>query len=93
MLYFGKPVMIEGLSASQIAAKLKPLDLIVWKGHVIYVLDQNNTIESCLGCSPTGGVTIRNLRAVLEEVMRSRKPTNDYYKSAVTERFVIRRWI
>ncbi len=93
MIQFGKPVMIEGLSPAQIAAKLKPLDLIVWKGHVIYVLDQNNTIESCLGCSPTGGVTIRNLRAVLEEVMHSRKPVNDYYQSAAAERFVIRRWI
>lgn len=93
MIQFGKPVMIEGLSLAQIAAKVKPLDLIVWKGHVIYVLDQSNTIESCLGCSPSGGVTIRNLPAVLEEVMRSRKPVNDYYQSAVAERFVIRRFV
>ncbi len=95
LIYFGQPVMIEGLSPSQIAAKLKPLDLIVWKGHVIYVLDQNNTIESCLGCSPAGGVTIRNLRAVVEEVMHTRRPANNYpvQTSPNDKPFVIRRWI
>lgn len=95
LIYFGKPVTIEGLSPTQIAAKLKPLDLIVWKGHVIIVLDQDRTIESCIGCSPTGGVTIRNLRAVLEEIMRTRTATNDYpAQTAPHEKpFVVRRWV
>jgi len=67
----------------------------VWKGHFIYVLDQNNTIESCLGCSRTGGVAILNLRAVLQEVLRSRRPANNYpVQIAQNDKpFVIRRWI
>lgn len=94
LITFGEPVSIEGLSASQIAAKLQPLDLIVWKGHVIIVYDQNRTIESCLSCSPRGGVTIRNLRDVLNEVMDKRKAANQYpVRSASGEKyFVIRRW-
>ena len=94
LISFGKPVSIEGLAPAQIAKKLHPLDLITWKGHVIIVLDSTHTIESCLSCSPTGGVTIRNLRAVLEEVMSTRKPFNNYPAKPSPEKpFVIRRWI
>ena len=32
---YGEPVEIAGMNAEEIAAKLKPLDMIVWKGHVI----------------------------------------------------------
>lgn len=94
LIYFGQPVAIAGLTPAQIAAKLQPLDLIVWKGHVIFVLDKDHTIESCMGCSPAGGVTIRNLRAVLEEVMRTRTAVNQYPReTAPNEKpFVIRRF-
>ncbi len=91
LITFGKPVLIEGLSAAKIANKLQPLDLITWKGHVIIVLDQKHTIESCMGCSPRGGVTVRKLRSVLEEVMRTRTPANGY-SSEDQKPFVIRRW-
>lgn len=95
LINYGQPVLIEGLPPAQIIKKLLPLDMIVWKGHVIFVLDKNNTIESCMGCSPAGGVTIRNLRAVLEEVMRTRRPANQYpSQTAPNDKpFVIRRWI
>jgi len=95
LIHYGKPVAIAGLTAKKIASKLRPLDLIAWKGHVIIVLDQTRTIESCMGCSPQGGVTIRNLYAVLQEVMRARTPVNSYPQktSAAEKPFVIRRWI
>ena len=92
LISFGKPVAIQGLTPTKIAAKLQPLDLITWKGHVIIVLDKTHTIESCMGCSPTGGVTIRNLRAVLEEVMSARQPFNQYPAKSSAKPFVIRRW-
>lgn len=94
LISYGDPVAIEGLSAAQIAAKLQPLDLIVWKGHVIIVYDQNRTIESCLSCSPGGGVTIRNLRDVLSEVMAKRKAVNQYPARSTSgeKHFVVRRW-
>ena len=94
LIYFGKSVSIEGLTAEKIAKKLLPLDLITWKGHVIIVLDQTHTIESCMGCSAIGGVTIRNLQLVLKEVMSARTPVNNYpKKSSPQKTFVIRRWI
>lgn len=95
LINYGKPVAIAGLTAKKIAAKLLPLDLITWKGHVIIVLDQTHTIESCMGCSKNGGVTVRNLLAVLKEVMQTRKPANRYPQNpaAGEKPFVIRRWI
>jgi hypothetical protein len=91
LVTYGRPVAIEGLSAREIAARLKPLDLIVWKGHVIIVLDKQRTIESCLGCSERGGVTVRDLSKVLNEVMHTRKPVNRFPAKS-GKAFVIRRW-
>lgn len=95
LIAFGKPVLIEGLSPTQIAAKLQPLDLIVWKGHVIIVLDQHNTIESCIGCSANGGVTVRDLHAVIKQVMSQRRAVNNYpTQTAPNDKpFVVRRFI
>jgi hypothetical protein len=85
---YGNPVEIEGLSAEEIAAKLKPLDMIVWKGHVIYVYDEKTSIQSSLS---KGGVIKLDLIETLRDVMNSRIPINDYY-STKGSRFVIRRW-
>jgi cell wall-associated NlpC family hydrolase len=94
LVSFGKPVPIEGLTVSEIARRLEPLDLIVWKGHVIIVLDKIRTIESCLTCSQKVGVTIRSLTGALEEVMKTRTPVNHYPQkdSDIKKPFVIRRW-
>lgn len=91
MVDYGKAVPIKGLTARQIAARLEPLDLIVWKGHVIIALDKTRTIESCLSCSERGGVTVRNLEAVLKEVMQTRTPENTYPQNGA-KAFVVRRW-
>lgn len=88
LVYFGDPVIIEGLTASQIANKLEPLDLIVWKGHVIIVYDRNTTIESAMSA---GGVVKKNLRSVIEKLMRNRQPINKWI-GGKRKAFVIRRW-
>ncbi|MGH2574463.1 MAG: peptidoglycan endopeptidase, partial [Ignavibacteria bacterium] len=88
LLYFGEPLEIEGLTANQIAAKLKPLDMIVWEGHTIYVYDENTAIQSSLSA---GGVVKTDLIETIKDVMKTRKPVNDYDRSK-RKRFVVRRW-
>lgn len=100
LLTFGKPVGITGLKTpEEMIGKVEPLDLIVWKGHVIIILDRERTIESRLDYDRNtpgnqGGVRIRALKDVLEEIMSEKCPVNDYWDDAgIGEKpFVIRRW-
>lgn len=85
---YGAAVEIEGLGAEEIAVKLKPLDMIVWNGHVIYVYDEKTTIQSGLS---KGGVVKLDLVETLKEVISTRSPVNDYNNTSGS-RFVIRRW-
>lgn len=92
---YGAPVAIAGKSAAQIAAMVEPLDLIVWSGHVIIVLDRERTIESRLDCGGSGGgVVVRPLRQTLDGIMKGRTAMNDYADTVRLEKkgFVIRRW-
>ncbi|GLI38108.1 peptidoglycan endopeptidase [Geobacter hydrogenophilus] len=93
---YGRGVPIAGLTAEEISQRLEPLDLIVWKGHVIIVLDRERTIESRLGPVPgkRDGVAVRPLREVLAEVMGKRVPADRFAeKNGRGEKtFVIRRW-
>lgn len=87
LVHFGESVNIENFSADEIVKKLKPLDMIVWNGHVIYVYDDNFSIQSGLS---KGGVVKLNLLETIKEVMESRIPVNGYdFKK---DCFVIRRW-
>jgi hypothetical protein len=88
MIRYGQPVDIAGLSSGQIASKLEPLDLIVWSGHVVIVLDENTVIES----SPGKGVHKSNLNSRIKSIMKERKAVNDW-DSTSGSRFVVRRWI
>ena len=91
MLHFGESVSIAGKSLPEITALLKPLDLLVWPGHVLIVLDNNTLIESRLVChEPDKGVRIRPLAGALSDIMKRRKPA-DVVKNGTGE-FVIRRW-
>ncbi|MGM0597114.1 MAG: hypothetical protein ACQES9_08760 [Myxococcota bacterium] len=45
LIEFGRSLSISNLSVRQIKAMLKPLDLILWKGHVIIVLDQKHPVR------------------------------------------------
>ncbi|ACM19318.1 hypothetical protein Geob_0956 [Geotalea daltonii FRC-32] len=92
---YGSPVPIAGKDIDQIAKEVEPLDLIVWSGHVIIVLDRERTIESRLDCGGTGGgVVVRPLRQVLAGIMKARTAVNDYAEATKPGKkgFVIRRW-
>ena len=88
LIYYGTGLEISGKSDTAIYHLLRPLDLIVWKGHVIIVLDENTTIES----RPPKGVQKNDLFKRLKEVIEERQPVNDWDLSE-GERFVVRRWI
>lgn len=88
LVNYGEPVEIAGLSAQEIAEKLKPFDMMVWKGHVIYVYDENTAIQSSLS---QGGVVKDDLLATLKGLLSNRKAVNDYDATS-GNRFVVRRW-
>ena len=94
LLSYGKGVTIAGLSLEQIMERVEPLDLIVWQGHVIIILDRERTIESRLDCGSNKGVVVRPLRQTLSRVMKGRKALNDQWDAARMggRGFVIRRW-
>lgn len=95
LVEFGRPVIIDGKTPAQLAALLQPLDLIVWNGHVIIVLDRKTTIESRLICGNkgNGGVVTTPLLLRLEEIMRTRRPVDAWPGDGKKkEVFVVRRW-
>ena len=91
LLHFGKNVSIAGKSRQAITALLQPLDLLVWPGHVIIVIDGGNAIESRLVCQePDKGVRIRPLADAMSEIMKKRRPADEVQNDR--EEFVVRRW-
>ncbi len=86
LLGWEEPVLIAGKKCDAIAASLLPLDLIVWKGHVIIVLDEDTVIESKGGI----GVVTCSLDKRLQEILNERKPADRYLSDEPS--FVIRRW-
>ena len=95
LVEFGKGLPVAGKGPMELAAMLEPLDLIVWNGHLIIVLDRETTIESRLECAAPGhgGVATRPLRQRLEEIMRKRRPLDAWPKgSKQRDGFVVRRW-
>lgn len=96
----GYSVPIKWKSVEEIKSLVQPLDLIVWKGHVIIVVDSETTIESRwdydLSTSrPEWWTRVRPLDEVLRETMSYRVPVNDYINDtapAGKEKFVIKRW-
>lgn len=90
---FGDAVPVAGLSSVRIAQRLQPLDLIVWKGHVMIVLDRDSFIESVMGCEGGGGVRLTPLREGLRRLMKSRQPLDEFPQAAAGAKgFVVRRW-
>ncbi|MDD2272943.1 MAG: NlpC/P60 family protein [Desulfuromonadaceae bacterium] len=95
LITFGQGVPIAGKSVAEIASLLQPLDLIVWNGHVVIVLDRQTAIESRLQCGRpgNGGVVMTELAARVAAVMRTRRPVNIWQGSEKTQdAFVVRRW-
>jgi cell wall-associated NlpC family hydrolase len=94
LVTYGNPVRIAGMDTDSIIRRLEPLDLIVWSGHVMIVLDRKREIESRLDKRGNGGVVVRPLREALNELLKSRVPLDDYPTAAANwvKGFVIRRW-
>lgn len=93
LVYFGEPVQGAGLGAEELAARLKPLDLLVWKGHVMIVIGGNRVIESRMGCQGGSGVQIEDLKGALRHLMKSRRPYDDWSDiPSKGKGFVVRRW-
>jgi cell wall-associated NlpC family hydrolase len=95
LLSFGTGIPVGGKSVAELVKILEPLDLIVWDGHVIIVLDRETAIESRLKCeSPgRGGVVATPLTKRLEEILRTRRAVDVWPKAGnLREVFVVRRW-
>ncbi len=95
LVSYGQAVPIAGKLAEEIVKLLEPLDLIVWNGHVIIVLDGETVIESRLECGKkgNGGVMVTPLQQRLMEIMRTRKPMDSWQPGGKQRGvFVVRRW-
>ena len=95
LVAYGAPLPIKGLDTEQIIRLVEPLDLIVWKGHVMIILDRERIIESRLDCHGNGGgVRVRSLREALIDIRKNRVPIDDYQTAndLGVKEFVIRRW-
>ena len=74
LLFFGEGVAIAGLNEMEIASVIQPLDLIVWKGHIVISLNHREVIESN---HARGKVITRSTHSFLIELMKNKIPTND----------------
>lgn len=95
LIRFGDGVPVAGKNLMQIVALLEPLDLIVWNGHVLIVLDRQAVIESRLECGKpgNGGVIISPLQQRLAGIMKTRQPANEWPAGGKKkDLFVVRRW-
>lgn len=95
LVTYGAPVRIAGLSADEIARRLRPLDLIVWNGHVMIVLDGEKVIESRPGChGEVNGVRLSPLVETLRTLMKTRVPLDipPFNQRQSSRSFVVRRW-
>ncbi len=89
LMTFGTPIQIENLSMKEIKRKLRPLDLVVWKGHIFFVLDSDRSIESRVykGCVYTTSL-LERLETIYEEDRKIPRDNPDE-----EDGFVIRRWL
>lgn len=88
---YGKGVPIAGLKEEEITKILKPLDMIIWYGHVIYVLNEEYTIESR---AHRGCVFITPLLERLYQIrdQEKKRPMNSYKDPEFKENgFIVRR--
>ena len=95
LITYGRGIAVAGKKSAEITALLQPLDLVVWNGHVIIVLDRQTAIESRLVCGTpgNGGVMLTPLSQRITEIMRTRRPANIWPGEGKSrEIFVVRRW-
>ena len=93
LLFFGHGISIEGKKADEIIKMLKPLDLVIYRGHVFIVLNEKEVIESK---HEFGGVTVSQTTDRLYDFMtlEGRKPVDDPQVAYENEtRFLVRRFV
>ncbi len=87
LINYGKGLKLKGLSTKTIMSSLLPLDMIIYPGHVLFVLNQKTSIES----KYPFGVIQRNLEDRLEELFSERTLvdawTKDPSKDIMIRRF------
>lgn len=84
-LTFGQSIDIADCNLETICQKLKPLDAIVWKGHILFVFNAEWTIESRI----QDGVIQESIPQRLTKIMETRRPQNSPSSEPY---FVVRRW-
>lgn len=92
---YGRSVAVAGKKVEHILPLLEPLDLLVWNGHVVIVLDRETAIESRLVCGKpgNGGVVATSLAERLNGIMRTRRPADVWPDGGRSKDvFVVRRW-
>lgn len=88
LIHFGSAINILGLKTKEIISLIKPLDIFVWKGHVVIALDEHLTIESR---AHKGGVYVCPMKERLEQMMDEGKVASN--QASQSHEFVLRRWI
>jgi len=80
LIHFGTKICESSLSSEELQTILKPLDIIVWKGHVIIAVSHDTVIESRID----KGVVFSPLKKRFPEVQKLAKEQN--------QELFIRRW-
>ena len=94
LINYGTSLDIAWKTLEEITPLLKLLDVIVWKWHMLIVLDKKHTIESAVSYSDTSlspWVQIRSINDSLWEILTQRTPVNNY-GDVTWSQFVITRW-
>lgn len=85
LVNFGRFIPIDGADNTRICDQVRPLDLLVWKGHVLIFLDQKTLIES----RKDFGCIVVDARTRLDEIRQTRIPSSVLGDN----RFYIKRWV
>lgn len=72
LIKYGEELPLQDLSAKEVQEQLKPLDLLVWKGHILIVLTPSTLIESRGG----DGVVISDFLKRYAEITQLLKQQN-----------------
>ena len=86
LINFGQIIKVENKNIDEIIKTLNPLDLVIYKGHVIIIFDKKYTIES----REKFGVVKTKIKKRLLEISKEKRFTDNFYNE---KSIVIRRWI
>ena len=86
LINFGQIIKVENKNIDEIIKTLYPLDLVIYKGHVIIIFDKKYTIES----REKFGVVKTKIKKRLLEISKEKRFTDNFYNE---KSIVIRRWI